>query len=451
MSWALGSGTVLQGLNSAVIAVALIPIAVHFGDSAAIPWIVTGLYVASAVGSTIGGRLADLFGARGIYHAGLLIVLVASVAGPFVPSADWLVVDRILLGLGTALQFPAAMAIIRQQGAKRGASAMGAIGIVAVCGQTTAALGPTIGGLVVVWWGWQGIFWVNLPMVLNSALWVWAAVPKDERRQRAGWRSTITSLDPPGALLFVTSIVLLMLGLLSLGRQPVWPLFAAFAPLVVLFVVRELRAVSPFVDVRLMVTHRQFAYTCVRAALTFVSFYCIFYGLPQWLEAARGLDAAGAGLLLLPVFGVGVLGTVIATRLARTLRPRLLLVIGTFAMVVAGSLMILSINTESPIWLLAVVSALLGVPNGFNNIGNQLILHDSVPEANAGSASGIYRTAQYLGAALSAVIVAHSVHGDQSFGGIRQLGSWIAGLGSLMLITNLMALWRGRGLPRTPR
>jgi predicted MFS family arabinose efflux permease len=189
----------------------------------------------------------------------------------------------------------------------------------------------------------------------------------------------------------------------------------------------------------------------VRAALTFVSFYCIFYGLPQWLEAARGLDAAGAGLLLLPVFGVGVLGTVIATRLARTLRPRLLLVIGTFAMVVAGSLMILSINTESPIWLLAVVSALLGVPNGFNNIGNQLILHDSVPEANAGSASGIYRTAQYLGAALSAVIVAHSVHGDQSFGGIRQLGSWIAGLGSLMLITNLMALWRGRGLPRTPR
>jgi MFS family permease len=357
------------------------------------------------------------------------------------------VVDRVVLGLGTALQFPSAMAIIRQQAARRGESAVGALGLIAICGQTSAALGPFVGGVVVVLWGWPGIFWINLPMVLNAALWVWFTVPADEPRPRAGLRASLRSLDPVGALLFVASLVLLMLGLLSLQHRPHWALFVAFVPLAVLFVARELRAGSPFVDVRLLAGHAQFAQTCGRCVLTFVSFYCVFYGLPQWLESERDLNAVGTGTLMVPVFAVGVLGTVIATRLGRRLRPRLLLVIGTAAMVLAGTLMILVVDPHSPVWLLAAVSALLGIPNGFNNLGNQMILHHSVPEANAGSATGMYRTAQYLGAALSAVIVAHAVRPDQPVGGIHQLGAWVAGLGGLMLVSNLVALWRSRGQP----
>jgi MFS family permease len=445
VSLALGTGTILQGLNSAIVAVALIPIAVYFGDSSAIPWIVSGLYIASAVGSPAGGRLADLFGARRIYLVGLVVVLLASIAGPFVPSIEWLVVDRVVLGLGASMHFPAAMAIIRQQAAKRQQTATGAIGIIAVCGQTSAALGPTIGGLVVVIWGWQGIFWVNVPLVVLSAIWVMVQVPKDEVRERAGMLRGIKSIDPLGMVLFVATVVLLMLGLLSLENDPQWLLFAAFVPVAALFVLREMAAPSPFIDVRLMLGHRQFALTCARAVLTFISFYCIFYGLPQWLEASRGLDAAATGLLMLPVFGVGVLSTIVATRLGRRLSPRLLLVFGTSAMLLAGVLLALVVSTDSPIWLLVIVSVLLGVPNGFNNLGNQLILHNSVPGKSAGSASGIYRTSQYFGAVLSAVIVAHSVGVNQPHGGIRTLGLWISVLGGLMLVTNLIALYRGRG------
>jgi MFS family permease len=444
-SLALGTGTILQGLNSAIVAVALIPIAVYFGDSSAIPWIVSGLYIASAVGSPAAGRLADLFGARRIYLVGLVVVLLASVAGPFVPSVEWLVVDRVVLGLGASMHFPAAMAIIRQQAAKRQQTATGAIGIIAVCGQTSAAFGPTLGGLVVVVWGWQGIFWVNLPLVLLSAIWVLTQVPRDEVRERTGVLRGIKSIDPLGMGLFVVTVVLLMLGLLSLEGDPQWLLFAAFVPVAALFVLREMSTPSPFIDVRLMLTHRQFALTCARAVLTFISFYCIFYGLPQWLEASRGLDAAATGLLMLPVFAIGVLSTIVATRLGRRLSPRLLLVFGTTAMVVAGALLALVTSTDSPVWLLALISVLLGVPNGFNNLGNQLILHNSVPGANAGSASGIYRTSQYFGAVLSAVIVAHSVGVGQPYGGIRTLGLWILSLGALMLVTNLIALYRGRG------
>jgi MFS family permease len=447
ISWALGSGTILQGLNSAIIAVALIPIAEHFGTSSSIPWLVSGLYIAAAVGSPTGGRLADLFGARRVYLIGLVIVLLASVAGPFVPSVEWLVVDRVILGLGTSLQFPAAMAIIRQQATKRNESAVSALGIVAICGQTTAALGPSIGGVIVVLSGWEGIFWVNVPVVLNAFVLVWFVIPKDDAKPKTTLGAAINRMDPVGITLFVASLVLLMVGLLSLETEPLWLLFAAFVPLAALFIVRELKAKSPFVDVRLMIDHKQLALTCARAVVTFVSFYCIFYGLPQWLEASRGLDPAATGLLMLPVFGIGVLSTIAATRLGKRLKPRLLLVIGTAAMVLAGTLLWLTVETDSPLWYLGVISALLGVPNGFNNMGNQLILHHSVPESGAGSASGVYRTAQYLGASLSAVIVAHAVGVDQPYGGIRNLGLCIAALGGAMLITNTIALWRQRGRP----
>lgn len=300
-----------------------------------------------------------------------------------------------------------------------------------------------------VLFGWQGIFWVNLPIVLLAALWVGLGVPADPPAPKRGGRAVLRRLDPLGIVLFVATIVLLMLALLSLRDAPQWWLLAAVAPVTGLFVAWELRSATPFVDVRLLSANPGFAATCLRAVATFVSFYCIFYGLPQWLEASAGLGPAGAGLLMLPVFGVGVLSTVIATGLGRRLRPRTLLLVGTSGMVVAGALLALFVTPSSPIWLLVVVAALLGLPNGFNNMGNQLLLHAGVPAASAGVASGIYRTAQYVGASLSAVIVAHAL-GAGGRGGIDELGWWIAALGAGLLLVNLIAIARRRPQSSSP-
>ncbi|WP_308197444.1 MFS transporter [Rathayibacter sp. VKM Ac-2929] len=444
LAWALGSGTVLQGLNSAIIAVALVPIALQFGSDDSIPWLVSGLYIAAAIGAPAGGRLADLFGPRRVYLAGLVIVLAASVAGPFMPSVEWLVIDRVVLGLGTSIQFPAAMAIIRRRAATTGLNPVGAIGITALCGQATAALGPTVGGLIIAATGWQGIFWVNLPIILNSAIWVLRGVPADEPTPHKGFVPTVRSLDPLGVLLFVATLVALMLGLLSLTSEPLWPALAAVIPLVGALIWRELRAGSPFVDLRLMGRHPQIALTCLRAIATFTSFYCVFYGLPQWLESTRGLDPAATGLLMLPVFGVGVLSTLVATRLGRRVGPRALLAVGTTGMIAAGVILLFFVDASSPVSLLVGVAVLLGIPNGFNNLGNQLILHAAAPSTVAGSASGLYRTAQYVGACTSSVVVAHSFATTTADGGIALLGAWIAGLGAVLLLLNSIAMLVGR-------
>ncbi len=448
LPWSLGSGTILLGLNSSVIAVALVPMVASFdGDAtAATAWIISALYIAAAVGSPTAGRLADLFGPRRVYLVGLLLILLASVAGPFITDSGWMILDRVVLGLGAAAQFPAAMAIIRRRADATGAAPTGAIGIIALCGQTTAALGPTVGGVVVVAWGWPGIFWVNIPMVLLCATLVLAFVPADARVLRQGVGRTWSVLDPGGMALMIGTLVALMVALLSIDSDP---LVAAVAggltvPLAAGFVWRELRAPRPFVDVRLLGSYPQFGLTCLRAIATFISFYVIFYGLPQWMQTTRDLGPALTGLLMLPVFGIGALSTVVATRLGRAWHPRALLAIGTSAMVVAGSLLALTGSAEMPLWMLAVVCALLGVPNGFNNLGNQLLLHHAVPAAAAGASTGIYRTAQYVGAALAAVVVAHLLGPAASAGGIRDVGMTIAGVGLALLLATVVAVIRLR-------
>jgi MFS family permease len=449
LGWALGSGTILQGLNSAVLAVALVSIGRDLGvdDAGALAWVVSALYLSAAVASPTGGRLADLYGPRRVYVTGLVIALVASVAGPFVPSVGWLVADRVLLGIGTAMQFPTAMAVIRREARRLGAQPASALGVVALCGQTTAALGPTIGGPIVALWGWEGIFWVNVPIVANAAFWVLRVVPADPPLPRTGARAALRALDPVGLVLFVGTLVPLMVGLLSLDGAVQWGWFVVAAALLVLLVTWSLRSPRPFLDVRLLARSPGVWRTCVRAVVTFVSFYAIFYGLPQWLEAERGLDPAQAGLLMFPVFGVGVLSTLVATRLGARVRPRVLLVVGSAAMVAAGLVALTAVDADAPVWLIVLLGVLMGLPNGFNNLGNQLVLHASVDEQHAGVASGLYRTAQYIGAALASVVVASalapSLAGDGG-GGLATLGTWIAALGGVLLLGSVVVLIRER-------
>jgi predicted MFS family arabinose efflux permease len=215
--------------------------------------------------------------------------------------------------------------------------------------------------------------------------------------------------------------------------------------LLTLLVAWSARSPRPFLDVRLLARSPGVWRTCVRAVLTFVSFYAIFYGLPQWLERERGMDPAQAGLLMFPVFGVGVLSTIAATRLGARLRPRVLLVVGAAAMVAAGVVALTAVDADAPVWLIVLLGVLMGVPNGFNNLGNQLVLHASVAEQHAGVASGLYRTAQYIGAALASVVVASALapgHGPD--GGIAALGAWIAALGGVLLLGSVVVLIRER-------
>ena len=109
-------GAILNPINSSMIAVALVPIGIAFGaPPAETAWLVGGLYVATAIGQPVVGRLVDGYGPRRLFLVGTALVGLAGVVGVLSPQLWVLVVARVLLGFGTCAGYPAAMYLIRSE------------------------------------------------------------------------------------------------------------------------------------------------------------------------------------------------------------------------------------------------------------------------------------------------------------------------------------------------
>ncbi|SED07352.1 MFS transporter [Rhodococcus koreensis] len=440
VSGSVATGSILQPLNSSMIAVAIVGIAAQFGSSSGITWVISALYIATAVTAPMAGKLGALLGARKVYLGGLALVALGSVAGLLAPTVGWLIFSRILVGIGTATQYPNAMTMIRGYAERHGAQPRTAITTLAICSQGVVALGPTLGGLLVGAFGWQSIMWINLPIVAFSAI----AVTKFANVGFVGGmsvsrRQLLHALDVVGVLLFLALVSSTMLFLLSVTTDPVWWLIPVWALVLALFVQWERRADEPFIDVRALARNRALSATLARTLLTYTAFYCVFFGIPQWLQYSRGMGATEAGLTMLPVAVVGIGSTLLASRTYRRHGVRRTLTVGTCALLVGGVLLASVESSTAPIVVLLMVAAVLGIPNGFNNIGNQNLISSVTSVEEVGTAIGMYRTVQYIGANLSAVVLqttAGHVIGDD---GLHRTGWFIAIAGVLLLAGVLMS------------
>lgn len=440
LSLGLGSGSMLQPLNSSMIAVAIVAIAHQFGSIDGIAWIISGLYIATAVVSPAAGRLGVLFGPRRMYLVGLGIIGVGSVLGAFAPTIGWLIAARILQGVGTATQYPTAMMIIRNVADRTGGTVRSALAVLTICAQSMVALGPTVGGLLTGVFGWQSIMWVNLPMIAITAIWVLRVAPPDDgpaASDERGWakaREILIRLDLPGTVLFLGVIASTMLFLLSLAEDPVWML----APVIVvfggLFWWRESVAPEAFIDVRTIMRNRPLTMTLGRSMATYTAFYLVFFGLPQWLQVSRGLSASAAGALMLPIAIVSIGSTFMATKMYGEKGPQRTLFVGTAGLVIGGIMIVTLLDHQVSLAMMVLIACVLGIPNSFNNMGNQNIINAVTTRAEIGVGLGMYRTVQYIAANIAAVIIELAWADGINDEGLRRTGLVITGLGAALLI-----------------
>jgi MFS family permease len=415
---AISLGSILNPINSSIIAVALVSIAqsFHIGTDT-VTWLVSGLYLATAVGQPTMGRLADRLGARGVYLAGLVLVAAGGVLG-FVSSAfALLVVARIVIGLGTSAAYPAALALVRRQSERlRQEAPGGVLGALAIASQVSMALGPPLGGLLLAAGGWRSIFLINLPLAAAGAAAALRWLPDDEPKEGRDRLGLWHELDLPGLALFAAALTILMFFLLDL-HAPRWYLLGLAGVLGAALVRRELVAQSPFVDLRMLAHTRSLSITYVRFAVTMLVTYCFIYGWTAWLEQSRDLTSAHAGLLLMPAFIVAALASALASRRRRIWAP---LVAGTFTLA-AGSACLLLLHQRSAVSALLAVSLLFGLQNGLNVVANQAALYVQAPGEGIGAAAGLFRTSMYLGAIASASLIAINFGRRASDHGLHQL------------------------------
>ena len=432
--FAAASGTVLQPLNSSMIAVAIVGIAAQFGSSAGVSWIISAMYITTAVCAPMAGRLGVLLGARRVFVAGLVLVALGSLAGMFAPSVPMLIASYVVLAMGISVHMPNAMTMVRAYAERYRRQSRTALTTLVMCGQSVAALGPTLGGLLVGTFGWQSILWVNLPVVVLSAIAVLRADLGGVQSGRLTARNALHALDVPGIALFRVAITSTMLWLVSMRAQPTWWLLPVAVVFLSLFVWWERRATEPFIDVRALVRNRALSATLARTLVTYSCFYLIFFGIPQWLQYSRGMTAIEAGLTMLPVAGMSVFATVLGARTYRRYGPRVTLLIGTFALCVGGVLIALVESSTAPVVVLALVALVLGIPNGFNNIGNQSLVNSVTTVEEVGTAIGMYRTAAFIGANLAVVTLQMTAGNVVDDAGLHRTGWFIAGVSALLLV-----------------
>jgi len=439
-------GSALNPVNSSVIATALVPIAaalhVPVGRTLIL---VSSLYLACAIAQPTAGKLAEEFGPRRVFLAGIMLVLLGGVVGGLGDNLAVLVAARVLIGVGTSCGYPSAMVIIRRRSHQAGLGEPpgSVLGSLAIAGSATVAIGPPIGGLLVGGLGWRSAFLLNVPLTAAALAMTLAWIPRDE--QPAAGRKiaeVATRIDLGGIVVFGAMLAALLVFLMSLPR-PDWAALAISAVLAALLAAWELRAARPFIDLRLLASARALTRTYLRFGLTLLGVYVVLYGITQWMEAARGLSPEQAGLVLVPM---GAVAAVVSHPVSRRNLVRGPLIACALFMLLASAAT-LFITGHSAVIALVGVMVLFGVVVGTASVGNQTALYLQSPPENLGTASGLSRTFGYLGSIAAATITSIVFRAHVSDAGLHDMALILVGVAAAVLLMTLL----DRQLPRRPK
>src|SRR5919198_3848953 len=207
-------GTFMTTLDSSIVNISLPAIARSFHTplSGTVEWVVIAFLVVIAASLLTFGRLGDLIGRERVWTMGLVVFTAGSLLCGAAPTLPLLVTARALQGVGGALIFAPAIALVVDAfPARERGRALGMNTVIVSLGIST---GPTLGGLITEHLSWRWIFLVNLPLGVAGLLVARRVLPLRPPRGRGGF-------DPLGALASAVGLACLCLGL-SFGTEWGW-------------------------------------------------------------------------------------------------------------------------------------------------------------------------------------------------------------------------------------
>lgn len=363
-------------------------------------WINSAYALCYAVPLILAGRLGDRYGPKRIFLIGVTGFTLASLACALAPSAPVLIAARAVQGLTAALIAPQTMALIVHlfPAERRGR----ALGVWAAVGGAAMAAGPVIGGLLVAWTGWRGIFLINLPV--GVAGWIAA------HRLLPDWRPAKDHrLDLWGIVLSGLGLAALVFGVQS-GEAYDWGTVAGPLTISSILVFGALCLAAfvwwqhhnpdePLLPLRLF-HHRNFSAAVTAGGAMGAAMGGLFLPLMVYLQSDLGYSPPAAGAITVPMFALSSLCARFAGKRSDTTSPRLLAAAG-FALLIAGlgSLTWLLRPGISP-WALMPSLLVSGIGIGLVSAPLAAIATRTLEPSLVGAASGVFNTTRQLGGAL---------------------------------------------------
>jgi EmrB/QacA subfamily drug resistance transporter len=399
-------GAAVFGLFMAILDASIVNIAIPTiqrdldTDIDTVTWVLNAYNLVFAVLLIPAGRLADRFGRKRLFLIGIGIFSLCSLGAGLSERIEMLIAWRGAQAMGAAIMVPVSLAIVtlafppQQRGL--------ALGIWGAISGVAGAVGPTLGGLLTEYVGWEWIFLVNVPVGVVAVL-VILVVIEESRDPEAGRR-----IDLPGTAVLSVALFSLTLALIR-GQEVGWSsafitgLFAVSAVSGVLFILVERIVSHPIVDLH-MLRDRTFSAANVTILLFGLGFFGALFFVIQYLTVVEGYSALRAAFAITP-FSAGIMFTgPVAGRLADRFGSRPLVIAGVLVFGAAlFSLSRLTGGVPYPqiVWRLIIA----GVGAGLVFAPLTSAVMGSVVGGRVGVGAGVFNTARQVGFTLGLAIL----------------------------------------------
>jgi EmrB/QacA subfamily drug resistance transporter len=399
----------------------------------ALGWVPTAYLLAAAMLIVPLGKMADMYGRKRIFLAGMVIHTAASVICAVASSAALLIAMRIVQGIGAAMIFSTSIAIVTSiyPAGERGR----ALGITAAAVYLGLSLGPVIGGYLTQRLGWRSIFLVAALLgALGVTLIFWKL--KGEWAESRGER-----FDAAGALVFALSLAALMYGFSRLPSSGGAWLTLIGAAGIAAFVLWERRAANPLIHMDLFARNRVFAFSNVAALINYSASFAVTFLMSLYLQYIKALDPQEAGSILVAQPAVMAVLSPFAGRLSDRVESRVVASIG-MALTGAALFMFMFIGPFTTLAAIVANLMLLGLGLALFSSPNTNAVMGSVETPFYGVASATLATMRMTGQMLSmgiAMLVFAVNIGSVQITDERH-GAFLASLRTVFVIFSVMSV-----------
>ena len=399
----LAIGQFMVVLDATIVNVALPAIqkALGFSNAAQLQWIVTAYALAFGGFLLLGGRLADLFGRRRIFLAGVGLFAVASLAGGLAQNPTMLIMFRTIQGLGGALLAPAALSLVLNI-FKEGHERNRALGVWSMVAGGGGAVGLLLGGILTQYVNWRWIFFINVPIAVGVMIAAMRYLPEAATRLRE-------RVDYAGAVTVTASLMGLVYALAE-AAQKGWGAgitigsFILSAVLMAAFIVNEKMVKHPLINLSIF-TRRNVTGGTLLGLLMPAALFGMFFYLSIYLQQILQFTPTKTGLADVPftiilIFIAGAL----SPRIAK-LNPKPILVIAPLVMG-AGLLYFARLPLHANYWtdiLPGIALMAAGMAAFF--VTNTVVATSGSSHQESGLISGLLNTGQQIGGAIGLAVL----------------------------------------------
>lgn len=367
-------------------------------------WVLLAYMLTNTIMILVFGRLADIFGRKRLYLAGIAIFTAASLGCGFAWSANALILFRVLQAIGAASVVTNTTALLVDSYPPQRMSLV--LGLNVSVAAASSICGPVIGGALVSWFGWRALFLAGVPLGLASLLFGGAVLKAVEAKAHE-------KFDLGGAVLSLLALGSLVMAL-SEGGQLGWThpavlgCFAVALVAGVAFVRAQVRQTHPLIDLSILKNPDLVLAYYANFMMALVQMATLLL-MSLFLQAVYNMNALEAGMHITPLATGLMLSTTVGARLINKIAPARVAALGMAVMAIGLLCLSIEFGQSLNSQKIMVLMAVIGCGVGLFMTPNTASIMSSVPATRRGIANGLRSMMQNMGfvvgTALSLAIV----------------------------------------------